>query len=313
MHTFILLLLTALGPASWGSTYIVTSEYLPEGMPFTAAVIRCLPAGLLLIAFSRYLPQRAEWPRLIVLSALNIGCFQALLFVAAYRLPGGLAAVIGAIQPLILLLLVWLLQKQPPKWLALSACITAIIGMALLILTPDSQTPFRAFAFDWDFIGITAASVGAISMALGVYFSKYWQAPENQKPMALMALTGWQLTLGGLMLLPLSLLLEPSMPKLEVANLLGYGYLSIFGTLIAYLLWFRGIQQLPPVLVSSLGLLSPLTAVTLGWLFLDQIIEGWALFGFLLVIFSILVVQLSPYLTRPNQQKKPLQPSDLFD
>ncbi|MEG1771284.1 MAG: EamA family transporter, partial [Comamonas sp.] len=98
-------LLTALAPAIWGSTYIVASEILPPDRPFTAALIRALPAGLLLLLFTRVLPARRDAWRLLVLSALNIGVFQALLFVAAYRLPGGLAAVLGAIQPLLVMLL----------------------------------------------------------------------------------------------------------------------------------------------------------------------------------------------------------------
>ncbi len=333
MNPFALLLLTALGPASWGSTYLVTSEFLPEGLPFTAAVIRCLPAGLILIVLSHLLskaaasneslatavppkalfpasvlfPTKAQWPRLLLLSALNIGCFQAMLFVAAYRLPGGLAAVIGAVQPLILLLMIWALQKQPPGKIALIACITAIVGMALLILSPAEGERISQ-QVSWDLIGIGAATLGALSMALGVYVTRYGQrsnqADQNlsdQKPyqrteLPLIALTGWQLTLGGLMLLPLALLLEPALPTLTAENLLGYGYLSLFGTLIAYLLWFQGIQKLPAVMVSTLGLLSPLTAVALGWVFLDQAIEGWALAGLVLVVLSILAVQLSPWL-----------------
>ena len=100
-------LLTALAPAIWGSTYIVTTQLLPPDRPFTAALLRVLPAGLLLILAGRHLPRRGEWGRLLVLSALNIGVFQALLFVAAYRLPGGLAAVLGATQPLLVMGLAW--------------------------------------------------------------------------------------------------------------------------------------------------------------------------------------------------------------
>src|SRR3989344_3299750 len=88
-------LTTALGPVIWGSTYIVTTELLPPDRPFTAALLRTLPAGLLLVSWCRRWPAWGDWVgwrRLLVLSALNIGVFQALLFVAAYRLPVGVAA-----------------------------------------------------------------------------------------------------------------------------------------------------------------------------------------------------------------------------
>ena len=53
--------ITALAPLSWGTTYLVTSELLPPGRPLLAAVLRALPAGLLLLALTRtsYKPQMA--------------------------------------------------------------------------------------------------------------------------------------------------------------------------------------------------------------------------------------------------------------
>src|SRR3989338_9898395 len=118
---------TALAPAIWGSTYIVTTELLPPDRPFTAALLRTLPAGLLLVLFIRHLPKRAEWGRIAVLAALNIGVFQALLFIAAYRLPGGLAAVVGAIQPLLMMGLVWACDRHRPAQLA---GVASLVGIA---------------------------------------------------------------------------------------------------------------------------------------------------------------------------------------
>ena len=63
------------------------------------------------------------------------------------------------------------------------------------------------------------------------------------------------------------------------------------GALLAYALWFRGIARLTPVAVSSLGLLSPLTAVVLGWVLLGQAIRGFAFVGLAMVFASILAVQ----------------------
>ena len=100
-----LILTTAIAPALWGTTYLVTTELLPPERPLLAAVVRALPAGLLLVAITRRLPQGIWWWRAFVLGALNIGAFFALLFVAAYRLPGGVAATVGALQPLLVAVL----------------------------------------------------------------------------------------------------------------------------------------------------------------------------------------------------------------
>ncbi|AJC19547.1 ABC transporter permease [Pandoraea pulmonicola] len=270
-------LLTAFAPMIWGSTYIVTTQLLPPDRPFTAALIRVLPSGLLLLFYARRWPARGEWGRLLVLSALNIGAFQALLFVAAYRLPGGLAAVVGAIQPLLVMALVWGVEHRRPLLPTVWAAVAGVVGMAVLLLSPG--TVFEP-------IGILAALAGAASMATGTYLTRRWR-PQ----MPVLALTGWQLWLGGLMLAPLAAWFDPPLPSLTLWQTLGYLYLSMAGALLAYALWFRGIARLAPVAVSSLGLLSPLTAVILGWVLLDQAIKGFAFVGLAMVFASILAVQ----------------------
>ncbi|MEJ2792827.1 EamA family transporter [Iodobacter sp. LRB] len=283
--TWIDSLITALAPAIWGSTYIVTTQLLPPDRPFTAALMRTLPAGLLLILFSRVLPPKAMWGRLLILSALNIGAFQALLFIAAYRLPGGLAAVVGATQPLMIMGLVWMLERRPPAHLALWASLAGILGMAALLLAPGAK---------WDSTGMAAALAGAVCMALGTYLARQW---KSQIP--LLAFTGWQLLLGGLLLLPVAFMFDAPLPSLNTTQILGYAYLSVFGALIAYVLWFRGIARLSPVAASSLGLLSPITAVALGWILLGQNMTPLSMAGFVTVLASVLAVQWS-VLSKPD-------------
>lgn len=271
------ILLTALAPMIWGSTYIVTSEFLPPDRSFTSALIRVLPAGLLLLLLTRKIPKNGDWWRLLVLGALNIGFFQALLFIAAYRLPGGLAAVLGAIQPLIVMIITWAVDGKSPLQSTLWSAITGVLGMAILLLSP--QTIFEP-------VGILAALIGAFCMASGVWLSSRWKLD-----LPLLPLTGWQLVIGGLILMPMAVIIDPPLPILRPIEILAYSYLSLAGALFAYLLWFRGIKRLPTVAVASLGLLSPLTAVTLGWTFLSQSISGTALIGLIIVLISVFIVQ----------------------
>ncbi|MBQ4766225.1 EamA family transporter [Pectobacterium versatile] len=270
-------ILTALAPAIWGSTYIVTSEILPPDRPFTAALIRVLPAGLLLLLFTRRFPARRDWWRVLVLSALNIGVFQALLFVAAYRLPGGLAAVLGAIQPLLVMVLVWAVDHRAPRLATLWSAIIGVVGMAILLLSP--QTTFEP-------VGVAAALLGAVCMATGVWLTRRWQLDLPVLP-----LTGWQLFLGGWILAPVAWVVDAPLPALTLSQYAAYTYLCLAGAVISYGLWFRGITRLPTIAVASLGLLSPLTAVVLGWVLLSQSITGTAFLGLAIVLASVFAVQ----------------------
>jgi probable blue pigment (indigoidine) exporter len=271
------LLLTALAPAIWGTTYIVTSQFLPPDRPFIAALLRVLPAGMALLLWSRRVPLRGEWWKLVMTGILNIGAFQALLFIAAYRLPGGLAAVIGAIQPLLVMLLAWSVDRQRSPWLAVVSACAGIIGMAMLLLSPQTAL---------DPLGIGAAFLGAISMALGTWLSRRWALS-----LPVVAMTGWQLLIGGIVLLPIAVLADPPLHQVTMTQAAGYLWLCVAGAMLAYGLWFRGISRLSPVAVSAMSLLSPVTAVLLGWVFLGQSIKGMALVGLIVVLASVLSIQ----------------------
>jgi len=282
------LILTAVAPAIWGSTYLVTTELLPQGYPLTVSVIRALPAGLLLLLAVRRLPHGIWWLRVLVLGALNFSIFWAMLFVSAYRLPGGVAATVGAIQPLVVILLAHVLLGSSARLAAIVAAAAGIGGVALLILTPHAAL---------DPVGIAAGLAGAVSMAFGTVLTRKWQPPVSP-----LAFTAWQLTAGGLLLLPMALWLEPALPPLTGANLLGLAYLGLIGAALTYILWFRGIAKLGPAAVSPLGFLSPLTAVILGWWWLGQALSPAQILGMVVVLGSIWLgqrAQQAPIMVRP--------------
>ncbi|MFL5334409.1 MAG: EamA family transporter, partial [Geminicoccaceae bacterium] len=132
------LALTAIAPAIWGSTYLVTTQFLPTEHPLTVSLLRALPAGCLLLLLVRVLPSGAWWWRVAVLGALNFSIFWALLFVSAYRLPGGVAATVGAIQPLVVVGLERLFMGTPIRRLSIVAGVAGIAGVALLVLRPEA-------------------------------------------------------------------------------------------------------------------------------------------------------------------------------
>jgi probable blue pigment (indigoidine) exporter len=276
-NRFATVLVTAVAPLVWGTTYFVTTELLPPGRPLLAAVLRCLPAGLALVGLTRRLPQGGWWWRAMVLGALNIGAFFALLFIAAYRLPGGVAATVLAVQPLLVAGLAARLLGERLTLRSTIAAAAGVAGVSLLVLRADARL---------DGLGVAAAVGGAIVMATGVVLSKRWPSPAP-----VLATTGWQLVAGGVLLLPVALLVEgPPPTTVGTANLAGYAYLAV-GSAVTYSLWFRGIRALSPTDVTFLGLLSPLVATTLGWLALGQQLTAAQILGGLIVLAALVAAQ----------------------
>lgn len=273
-HPLRTVLIAAIAPCIWGSTYIVTTQLLPPNHPLTAALLRVLPIGLIMVASLRAMPQGKSWLRLLCLGLLNIGVFQALLFIAAYRLPGGVAATVIATQPLAVILLSRMLLQARHTALAWIAAGTGVAGVALLVLTPAARL---------DAMGVVAALAGAGCMALGTVLTKRWI--DSTLPIA--AFTAWQLVFGGLFLLPFALIFEEPLARLSWTNVAGYAYLGIFGTGITYIIWFWGLRRLQPSAVSLLGLLSPIMATILGYLVLGQSLTALQVVGGILVLWSI--------------------------
>lgn len=267
------LLLTAIAPAIWGSTYIVTTEFLPDYSPLTVAVLRALPTGFLLLLIVRQLPTGIWWLRIFVLGALNFSIFWSMLFVSAYRLPGGVAATVGAVQPLFVIFLAAIILGNTIRTVSVLAAMIGLAGVALLVLTPSAAL---------DQAGIASGLAGAVSMACGTVLSRKWQPPVS-----LLTFTAWQLTAGGLLLVPLALLLEPAIPAPTTTSMIGLAWIGLIGAALTYILWFRGVARLNSAVVSSLGFLSPVTAVLLGWAFLNQTLTSPQTIGVFLVVGSI--------------------------
>jgi probable blue pigment (indigoidine) exporter len=269
--------LTAIAPVIWGTTYIVATEYLPNFSPITVAMLRVLPTGLLLLSIARQLPAGIWWVRIFVLSALNISILMSMLFVSAYRLPGGVAATVGSVQPLMVVFLAYFILASPIRPLSILAAIVGVAGVALLVLTPSAAL---------DRIGIFAGLAAAGSMACGTVLIRKWQPP-----VPLLTFAAWQLTAGGMLLLPVVVIFEPAIPVPTVANLFGLIWLGLMGAALTHIIWIRGIRRLGSSVVSSLGLLSPVTAALLGWLFLNQSLTALQITGGILVMGSIWLAQ----------------------
>lgn len=267
------LLLTALAPAVWGSTYYVTTEWLSGVHPLTLAMLRALPAGVLLLALVRQLPPLRHLGRVLLLGTLNFAVFWSLLFLAAQRLPGGVAATLGSSQALLVLLLArgWL--GTPLHKPAVAAAVAGAVGVGLLVLEPSAAL---------DPMGLAAGVGSAAAMAAGTVLSRKWQWGA-----APLTFTAWQLTAGGLVLLPLALMMEPTLPALQPAHVGGLLYLGLVGAAVTYFLWFRGIARLGPEPVSLLALLSPMVAVGTGWVLLDQSLTPVQIVGALVVLGSV--------------------------
>jgi probable blue pigment (indigoidine) exporter len=270
--------LAAVTPIIFGTTYVLTTEFLPPGRPLLAALMRSLPTGLVLIIGSP-IPQRRWMARFFVLSVLYASALFPLLFIAAYRLPGGVAAVINSLSPLLVVVISVPLLGTPIRPIQIGAGILGTLGVALLVLRSDARL---------DVVGLIAMAAAAIMFSMATVLTKRWGLPEG---MSSIGFTGWTFLLAGLTLLPVTLLIEGLPDQLTARNVGGLIYLVLISGIFAYAVWFWGLQRLSASAVTFLTLLNPVVAALLGWVVLNQRFNLWQALGAILVLVSVVLGQ----------------------
>lgn len=270
-------LIAAIAPVAWGSTYFVTQHLLPAESPLFGAVLRALPAGILLLLVSRSRPHGSWWWKSVVLGTLNIGAFFALVYAAAQLLPSGIASTLMATSPAVMMLLAWPMLSERPRALALLGA-TVGIGGVFLMLGTGGSSPHVA--------GIIASLIAMALSSIGFILTKKWSAGVN-----ILSLTAWQLIAGGLVILPIAILGEGAPPPLDPPAMLGFLYLTLIATALAYVAWFTGLRHLSAGTVGLIGLLNPVTGVLLGSLLGGEVFALPQLIGMALVFAGILLGQ----------------------
>ncbi|WP_017933797.1 DMT family transporter [Nocardioides sp. Iso805N] len=267
----------ALAPIAWGSGYYVTATYLPPDRPLFGAAVRALPFGLLLLALHPARLRGSWWWRTALLGALNFAAFFALIFVAADRLPGGLAATLTATSPLMIMLFAWALAGERPPHASLAGAVVGIVGVALLVLRGTTHV---------DAIGVLASLVAVVVSSLGFILVKTWRPPVDLLPF-----TAWQLIFGGLLLVPVALFVEGAPPHLDGRALAGFAWIGLAGTVLAYVVWFQGMRRLPAAAVSLVGLLNPVSGTVIGVALAGEAFTPSRAIGMALVLGGIVLGQ----------------------
>ena len=268
---------TAVAPVAWGATYYVTRHALPANLPLWGSALRALPAGLVLLLVARRLPRGRWWWRSAVLGALNTSVFFVLIYVASQRLETSTASTIMATSPFVLMLVARPLLGQHPTRAALAGAGLGLVGVVAMLPTGATRPD------PWG----VAASVSAMVMSsVGYGLATRWRDDVD-----VVSSTAWQLLGGGLLLTPAALLVEGPPPTLGTEGLVAMAYVTLVATALAYLAWFSGLRRLPASAVGLLGLLNPVTGVTLGLLLGGERLAPLQVAGTTTVLAAVLVGQ----------------------
>lgn len=189
------------------------------------------------------------------------GVGYACIYLAERTLSGGTTAVLCATSPIFTVLLARLFGLEPLRWQRLIGMAVGFLGVSLLFA--DGLRLSRDHFYAMLIVGGTAAFLWPL---YGALLKRYAQElPPLQS-------TSYFLFYTGLTLLGLSLLRREPLPNLGAAPLaahLGFLYLTLIGSVLAWTVYIWLLKRLELSVVSTLGLLQPVVALGID-LVLDE-------------------------------------------
>jgi probable blue pigment (indigoidine) exporter len=135
-------------------------------------------------------------------------------------------------------------------------------------------------------LGLLGAFGSVLVSGVGFVMAKRWSAPVD-----LLTLVSWQLAAGGLALLPVAVLVEGAPPSVDARAALGFLWLSVVGTGLAYVCWLHGLSRMTAGAVSLIGLVNPVVGTTLGVLISDELFGWRQAVGMALVLGGVMAGQ----------------------
>ena len=271
------LLVAAIAPIAWGSTYFVTRHVLPADIPLWGAVLRALPAGIILNLIARKLPRGSWWWKSLVLGVLNVGAFFILVYLAAQLLPSSVASTLMALSALVMALIAWPLLSERPSMFSLAGAAIGFVGVCVMLVSGDATA---------NPLGVLASVAAMLMSSFGFLLSKRWGTGTDP-----VAITAWQLLAGGLLVAPIAFITEGPLPSFEPPAILGFIYVAVIATAIANVAWLVALRNLPTASVGLIGLLNPVTGVALGVLIAAEPFGLRQVIGIALVLAGVMLGQ----------------------
>ncbi|AFZ45992.1 protein of unknown function DUF6 transmembrane [Cyanobacterium stanieri PCC 7202] len=283
----------------WGTAMVAMKGIMLQTTPLFLGALRLLPAGILVLIFAmatkRARPQSWKaWGWILLFALVDGAMFQGFLAEGLLRTGAGLGSVMIDSQPLAVAILCrWLFKDMIGFWGWLGLLV-GIVGISLIGL-PDVwisnffQGNWGEFYFSWQGLfnnGEWLMLLASLSMALGTVMIPYI-ARHGDTVVA----TGWHMILGGLMLLLVSATVETNQwINIDLSGWLSISYATIFGSAIAYGVFFYLASKGNITSLSALTFLTPVFALSFGNLVLEEKLSSLQWGGVCLTLMSIYLI-----------------------
>lgn len=275
----LILLLSAI----WGASFLFLRIAVPQAGVMLTTAARLGFASLLLGLVAWYFGHLRGWPmkrKMAILALVNSAIPFGLFSFAAQHLPAGYLAVLNASAPTQGLLLGVLFYKMPHHWKMWGGVVLGFTGVGFL----TSMGPVAMGPMQW--LAVAAGLGAAFCYALTAYWTVNWFGDMPSEKLAFQ-----NQFMAFLWLVP-ALIATPAPEIKDVGTIwMALGVAGVLCTGVAYLLYFRILQEVGPVPSSSVGFLIPCFAMLWSFLFLGESINVAHMIGLGCIILAVKWIQ----------------------
>lgn len=270
----------------WGTTWIASKEGVRRMPPLQLVAMRQTLAGFLLIIFfiikGVVWPKGREWYSVFILSFLNILLTNGLTTWGVKYISAGMGAILSATFPIwmVVIGLFGLKAKMPPK--AIQGFLLGFAGICVIFY--DHLLDFLNPEF---LFGIFISLVGAWSWAFGTIYTK-----QNAKVFNPYFSLGLQMLIAGLILTTITESTGMAIPlgKIPWQSWLAMFYLSIIGSIVAFIAYLYTLQRLPIEQASIYAYINPVVAVILGAIFFEERVTIFMISGGIITLCGVYMI-----------------------
>jgi drug/metabolite transporter (DMT)-like permease len=274
----------------WGSTYLVNFIAMEDIPPFLLSGMRFLLAGSIMavIGFLKKdpLPQWQNIKSAVGMGFLFLVMGTAMVVWAEQFIDTGLAALMAAFEPVMVVLFVWLLDKRKPDPKTITGLLLGMTGIYVLVGQPE---------FPWNkdtFKGLFAISAAIVAWAWGTVSVKNAKLPVSKSFSASL-----QMIFGGLILLLFAFINnEPAhfiFQEVSTKSWLAFSYLTLAGSIIAFSAFQYLLHHVKPEKVATSNYVNPVIAVFLGWQLNNENLTSHSLLAAFLLLLGVFLVNLN--------------------
>ena len=274
----------------WGSTYLAI-RYAVESMPpFLMASARWIVAGAIIYAWRRAAgdpaPTLRNWGAAAIVGTALILGGNGLVSWAEIWVPSSLAALIIAIVPLWFALFVWARDGVAPTVRIAAGILLGLAGVAILFGPAVAQGVSGSPALLWGSIAILGAT---LSWAAGSVYSK-----KAALPPSILLAAGMQMLAGSVALAIVGIargeLADVDLAAIDERAWLSWGFLVVFGSIVAYSAYVWLLREVRPELVATYAFVNPIVAVLLGVVFAGEPFGTGTLIASALIVVGVALV-----------------------